>query len=213
MIVVDDHTLFRRGLAHLLDREESITVVSEASSGPGLVEQLQGHSVDVVILDVTMPDLDGIETIAHLAANYPEVKVLVLSEQGDRDTLFAAIAAGARGYMLKDTEPEELVQAIAALAEGGSIVSPSVMPQLLQGVREIGYDPARAERQRLHLSTREIEILSELATPKSPAQIAQSLFISVKTVRNHTSSIYRKLGVNSRMKAVTKATALRLIPR
>ena len=188
-------------------------MVSEASSGSGLVEQLQSHSVDVVILDVTMPDLDGIETIVYLAANHPQVKVLVLSERGDRDTLFAAIAAGARGYILKDTEPEELVQAIAVLAEGGSVVSPSVMPQLFQGVREIGYDPAKAERQRLRLSPREIEILSELATPKSPAQIAQSLFISVKTVQNHTSSIYRKLEVNSRMEAVTKATALGIIPR
>ena len=213
VIVANHHTLFRRGLAQLLDREESITVVSEASSGRGVVEQLRSRTVDVVILDLTMPDMDGIETIAYLTEHYPEVKVLVLSERGDRETLFAAIEAGAGGYMLKDTEPDELVRAIAVLAGGGSIVSPSVTPQLFQGVREMGYDPARAERQRLHLSEREIEILSELATSKSPTQIAQSLFISTKTVQNHTSNIYRKLGVNSRMQAVTKATALGVIPR
>src|SRR5665811_112462 len=208
VILADDHALFRQGLAHLLDLEEGIAVVSQASSGREVLETLAGRTVDVVIMDITMPDMDGIETTAFITRHHPEVKVLVLSAHEDRESLFAAIEAGAAGYLLKDTEPAELSRAIAVVAQGGSIVSPAVTPHLLQGVREMGYDPARAERERFNLSDREIEILTHLATPRSPAQIGKALFISTKTVQNHIANIYRKLGVNSRMEAVTKAAEL-----
>lgn len=213
VILADDHALFRQGLAQLLSAEPDIAVMYQASSGREVLEKLKTQKVDVVIMDISMPDIDGIAATREIAQRYPQVKVLVLSAHEDRDSLFGAIEAGATGYVLKDTEPEELAKAIRIVARGGSIVSPSVTPQLLQGVREVGYDPAEAERRRLNLSDREVQILRELATPKSPAQIGRELFISTKTVQNHISSIYRKLGVGSRTEAVMKAMDLGLTPK
>ncbi|MHB8868647.1 MAG: response regulator transcription factor [Thermoleophilia bacterium] len=213
VILADDHALFRQGLARLLELEPDITIMSQAASGREVLEKLKNQTVDVVIMDITMPDMDGVEATTVISQQYPGVKVLVLSAHEDRDSLFAAIDAGAKGYILKDTEPEELARAIRVVAAGGSIVSPSVTPQLLQGVREMGYDPSEAERQRLNLSDREIEILRQLATPKSPAQIGRELFISTKTVQNHISNIYRKLDVNSRTEAVMTAMEFGLIAK
>lgn len=213
MILADDHALFRQGLARLLELEPDITIMSQVASGREVLEKLKNQTVDVVIMDITMPDMDGVEATTVISQQYPDVKVLVLSAHEDRDSLFAAIDAGAKGYILKDTEPEELARAIRVVAAGGSIVSPSVTPQLLQGVRDMGYDPSEAERQRLNLSDREIEILRQLATPKSPAQIGRELFISTKTVQNHISNIYRKLDVNSRTEAVMTAMEFGLIAK
>ncbi|MHB1344635.1 MAG: response regulator transcription factor [Thermoleophilia bacterium] len=213
VILADDHALFRQGLARLLELEPDITIMSQVASGREVLEKLKNQTVDVVIMDITMPDMDGVEATTVISQQYPGVKVLVLSAHEDRDSLFAAIDAGAKGYILKDTEPDELARAIRVVAAGGSIVSPSVTPQLLQGVREMGYDPSEAERQRLNLSDREIEILRQLATPKSPAQIGRELFISTKTVQNHISNIYRKLDVNSRTEAVMTAMEFGLIAK
>lgn len=213
LFLADDHALFRQGLARLLDMQEGITVLSETSSGREVLERLKDHSVDVVILDVAIQDMSGIEAIAAISAQHPDVKVLVLTEHDDRQTLFSAIEAGAGGYILKDAESEALIRAIAIVASGGSILSPTVTTQLFEGIREMGYDPAGAERRRLHLSDREVQILSELATAKSPLQIAKRLFVSPRTVQNHAFNIYRKLGVHSRMEAVIKAAELGVIPK
>lgn len=213
VILADDHVLFRQGLARLLALEPDIVVVAQASTGREVLERLKIQLPDIVIMDITMPDMDGVEATAQVSALYPQVKVLMLSAHEDRDALFAAIDAGAAGYLIKDTEPEEFARAIRVVAAGGSIVSPSVTTQLLQGVREMGYDPAETERRRLSLSDRELEILRQLSTPKSPAQIGRELFISTKTVQNHISNIYRKLDVNSRTEAVIRAMELGLITR
>ncbi|MBU2604106.1 MAG: response regulator transcription factor [Actinobacteria bacterium] len=213
VILADDHVLFRQGLARLLDLEPDIVVMAQASTGREVLERLKVQLPDLVIMDITMPDMDGVEATAQVTALYPQVKVLVLSAHEDRDALFAAIDAGAAGYLIKDTEPEELARAIRVVAAGGSIVSPSMTTQLLQGVREMGYDPAETERRRLSLSDRELEILRQLSTPKSPAQIGRELFISTKTVQNHISNIYRKLDVNSRTEAVIRAMDLGLTTR
>ncbi len=213
VILADDHILFRQGLARLLDLEPDIVVMAQASTGREVLERLKVQLPDLVIMDITMPDMDGVEATAQVTTLYPQVKVLVLSAHEDRDALFAAIDAGAAGYLIKDTEPEELARAIRVVAAGGSIVSPSMTTQLLQGVREMGYDPAETERRRLSLSDRELEILRQLSTPKSPAQMGRELFISTKTVQNHISNIYRKLDVNSRTEAVIRAMELGLITR
>ncbi len=213
VILADDHVLFRQGLARLLELESDIVVMAQASTGREVLERLKVQLPDVVIMDITMPDMDGVEATAQVSALYPQVKVLVLSAHEDRDALFAAIDAGAAGYLIKDTEPEELARAIRVVAAGGSIVSPSVTAQLLQGVREMGYDPAETERRKLSLSDRELEILRQLSTPKSPAQIGRELFISTKTVQNHISNIYRKLDVNSRTEAVVRSMELGLVTR
>ncbi|MCZ7662126.1 MAG: response regulator transcription factor [Thermoleophilia bacterium] len=213
VILADDHALFRQGLAQLLETESDIAIVSQAANGREVLDRLHHRNADVVLMDITMPAMDGITAIREISQNHPGVKVLVLSAHEDRDSLFAAIEAGAQGYVLKDSEPEELAGAIRVVAGGGSIVSPSVTPQLLRRVREVGWNPAEAERSRLNLSDREMEVLRELATPKSPAHIGRELLISTKTVHNHIASIYKKLAVNSRTEAVMKAIDVRLIPR
>jgi two-component system, NarL family, response regulator DegU len=211
LILADDHALFREGLAQILSSESDLAVIAQVSSGREVLNKLKSCLVDVVIMDVTMPDMDGIEATRIILEQYPTVKVLVLSAHEDRESLFAAIEAGAKGYLIKDTEPEELARAIRIVAKGGSVVSPAITAHLLEGVREMGYDPAEAEKKRLNLSDREVEVLRELATPKNPAQIGRELFISTKTVQNHISNIYRKLAVGNRTEAVMKALDLGLI--
>jgi two-component system response regulator DegU len=211
LILADDHALFREGLAQILSSESDLAVIAQVSSGREVLNKLKSYLVDVVIMDVTMPDMDGIEATRIILEQYPTVKVLVLSAHEDRESLFAAIEAGAKGYLIKDTEPEELARAIRIVAKGGSVVSPAITAHLLEGVREMGYDPAEAEKKRLNLSDREVEVLRELATPKNPAQIGRELFISTKTVQNHISNIYRKLAVGNRTEAVMKALDLGLI--
>lgn len=213
VIIADDHVLFREGLAQILETEPDIIVAAQASTGREVLSHLEEMDADLIIMDITMPDMDGIEATESIMADHSDVAVLVLSAHEDRETLFRSIEAGARGYLLKDTAPDELASAIRTVSEGGSVVSPSITPQLLEGVREMGYDPAEAEKRRLHLSEREMEILHDLSTSKSPAQIGRDRYISTKTVQNHISSIYRKLDVNSRTEAVMKAMELGLISK
>lgn len=214
VILADDHTLFREGLAQILSTENDILIRAQVSTGREVLDRLQHMAVDVVIMDITMPDMDGIEATRLASHAHPRVSVLMLSAHEDRESLFAAIDAGAKGYLLKDTDPDDFAKAIRIVAAGGSIVSPSVTPHLLQGIRHMGgYDPVEASKRRLNLSDREIEILRELATAKTPPQISRDLFISPKTVQNHLSRIYRKLGVGSRTEAVMKSIELGLLPR
>jgi two-component system response regulator DegU len=213
IVLADDHTLFREGLAQLLSTEVDIVVQAQVSTGREALRYLEGNSSDVVVMDITMPDMDGIEATRELSRRFPQVAVLILSAHDDADSLFAAIQAGACGYLLKDTEPEEFAKSIRVVANGGSLISPYITPHLLQGIREMGYRPAEAERRRLQLSDRELEVLRELSTAKTPAQIARDLFISTKTVQNHMSNLYRKLGVTNRAEAVVKAAHLGLLPK
>ena len=212
VILADDHALFRQGLARLLSAESDITITAQASTGREVLDRLRAKRVDVVLMDITMPDVDGIKATRSIVERYPSVKVLILSGREDRDALFSAIEAGAKGYVLKDADPEELAQAIRVVAEGGSFVSASVTPKLLEGVREMGYDPVFSERRRFSLSGREADILDQLITSKSPAQIGRELYISTKTVQNHIANIYRKLDVSTRTEAIARAEALGLIP-
>ena len=135
----------------------------------------------------------------------------MLSAREDRDALFSAISAGARGYVAKDAEPEQLYAAIDVVFRGGTVLSTGVAANLGEGIRQLDYAPGAYEQRRLELTDRELEILRLLATPRSPAQIAAELFLSKKTVQNHISAIYRKLGVGSRSEAIVKGMELHLI--
>src|SRR5660397_184096 len=210
IILADDHVLFREGLAQILDTEPDIIIVAQASTGREALSRLKEKGANLVVMDISMPDMDGIEATKMIASEYPNVAVLVLSAHEDSKSLFSSIEAGARGYLLKDSAPHELAAAIREVAGGGSVVSQSMTPKLLQGVREIGYDPVQTERRRFNLSDREMEILEALATSKSPNQIGRELYISTKTVQNHISNVYRKLEVNSRTEAVMKSLELGL---
>jgi len=186
-------------------------VAAEAASGPEALAAAAANPGCVLLLDLAMPGMGGLEVAKRLAERGDEVKVVILSAREDRDALFSAISAGARGYVAKDAEPEQLFAAIDLVVRGGTVLSTGVAASLGEGIRALDYAPGAYEQRRLELTDRELEILRLLATPRSPAQIAAELFLSKKTVQNHISAIYRKLEVRSRAEAIVRGMELHLI--
>jgi DNA-binding NarL/FixJ family response regulator len=210
VIIADDHSLFRQGLRQLLEAE-GYEVAAEASTGEEALEASAASPGAVLLLDINMPGVDGLETARQLAERGTDVKVIILSAREDRDALFSAIAAGARGYVAKDAEPDQLFAAIDVVQRGGTVLSDAVAANLGEGLRELDYTPGAYEQHHFELTDRELEVLRLLATPKSPAQMAAELFLSKKTIQNHISAIYRKLKVRNRSEAVVKGIELHLI--
>ena len=210
VIIADDHGLFRQGLRQLLEGEGYV-VAAEATSGDEALVSVAEHPGCVLLLDIAMPGMSGLEVARRLAARGDDVKVVMLSAREDRDALFSAISAGARGYVAKDAEPEQLYAAIDVVSGGGTVLSTGVAANLGEGIRQLDYAPGAYEQRRLALTDRELEILRLLATSRTPAQIAAEIFLSKKTVQNHISAIYRKLGVGSRSEAIIKGMDLHLI--
>ena len=166
----------------------------------------------MLLLDIAMPGMNGLDVARRLAERGDDVKVVMLSAREDRDALFSAISAGARGYVAKDAEPDQLFAAIDLVLRGGTVLSTGVAQNLGEGIRQLDYAPGAYEQRRLALTDRELEILRLLATPKSPAQMAVAAVpVSKKTVQNHISAIYRKLDVRSRSEAIVKGMELHLI--
>jgi len=212
VIIADDHALFRQGLRQLLTAE-GYEVVAEATTGEEALAAVAAHPGCVLLLDIAMPGVDGFEVARRLSEQGADVKVVMLSAREDRDALFSAISAGARGYVAKDADPDQLFAAIDLVMRGGTVLSTGVAESLGEGIRELEYKPGAYQQRRLDLTDRELEILRLLATPKSPAQIAAELYLSKKTVQNHISAIYRKLGVGNRAEAIVKGMELHLIER
>jgi DNA-binding NarL/FixJ family response regulator len=210
VIIADDHGLFRQGLKQLLEAEGYV-VVAEAAGGDEAIATVAENQGCILLLDISMPGMSGLDVARRLSERGDDVKVIILSAREDRDALFSAISAGARGYVAKDAEPEQLFGAIDLVVKGGTVLSTGVAANLGEGIRQLDYAPGAYEQRRLELTDRELEILRLLATPRSPAQIASELFLSKKTVQNHISAIYRKLGVRSRAEAIVKGMELHLI--
>ena len=205
VLLVDDHDLFRTGLAKLL-LEQGVHVIGEAATGDGALRLVHELSPDVVVMDLNMPGLTGVEATREISASSPRTHVVVLTISEDDDDIVDAVMAGACGYLLKNSTVQELVAGIAAAAEGDSLISPQVGTKVLQqlrakttGVRR-GGDPPRIE-----LSERELDVLRLIAIGKDNAQIAQELFISPKTVKNHISNILMKLQIENRIQAAVYA--------
>ncbi len=201
VLVVDDHTVVRRGLVALLNTEPGIQVVGEAANGAEAVERADALQPQVVLMDLVMPEMDGVEATRRILSRHPDSQVLVLTSFGSDAKLFPAVRAGAVGYLLKDTSPEELVKAIRRTAAGESPLNPSVARRLL---RELAHEE-RAAPQGEPLSARETEVLRELARGLANEEIGARLFISEATVRTHVSSILAKLGVSNRTQAALYA--------
>jgi len=205
VLIAEDHPLFREGMRGRLERVADITVVGEAASGEEAVELAGNLEPDVILMDIKMPGLNGIEATREILRSSPRggVGVLVLSMFEDDDSVFAAMRAGARGYLLKDSGGEGVVHAIRAVASGEAVFGPGVAERI------IGYfsAPRSAAPQRAfpELTEREEEILSLVAQGKSNQEIARQLFVSLKTVRNHVSNILLKLQVADRAQAVIRA--------
>ena len=203
VLIADDHPLFREGMRGRLDRVADVAVVGEAASGDEAVELAHKLEPDVILMDIKMPGLSGIEATREIQRANPQIGILVLTMFEDDDSVFAAMRAGAKGYLLKDSGGEGVVRAIRAVASGEAVFGPGVAERI------IGFfsAPRTAAPQRAfpELTEREEEVLSLVAQGKSNREIARQLFVSLKTVRNHVSNILLKLQVADRAQAVIRA--------
>ena len=203
VLIADDHPLFREGMRGRLDRVGDITVVGEAASGDEAVELARELEPHVILMDIKMPGLNGIEATREIRQASPEVGVLVLTMFEDDDSVFAAMRAGAKGYLLKDSGGEEVVYAIRAVASGEAVFGSGVAERIIGFFS--GPRPATPQRAFPELTEREEEVLSLVAQGRSNQEIARQLFVSLKTVRNHVSNILVKLQVADRAQAVIRA--------
>lgn len=205
LVVVDDHALFRAGLINLLADYPEFEVVGEAGNGRDGYAVVQERQPDLVLLDVNMPVMDGVETVRAIRKDN-KTRILMLTISKNDEDLFGAINAGADGYLLKNAEPDELRQAILTVAEGKGVLSPDVTAQVLRVIATSqGYSPDGG------LSKREIEVLECLAQGKTTSQISAELFISENTVKTHVRRILEKLDAGNRVEAVSKATQMGII--
>jgi DNA-binding NarL/FixJ family response regulator len=204
VLVVDDHDLFRTGLRNLLE-EEGVNVVGEAENGENAIRLASDLTPDVVIMDLNMPGVGGVETTKRLSSLAPLSRVVVLTISADDDDVMNAVMAGACGYLLKDSSIQELIAGIRAASEGESLISPQIAAKVLQRLRAQSKDVDAAETIRAELSDRELEVLKLIANGKDNAQIARELFISPKTVKNHISNILMKLQIENRIQAAVYA--------
>lgn len=220
VLLVDDQALFREGLRTLLSIRPDLEVVGEAENGREAVERTIELRPDVVLMDLRMPVLNGVAATRQLQAERPESKVIVLTTFDDDEYVFDGLRAGAVGYLLKDVSSDKLVEAIRAAARGESFLEPSIAAKVvaeftrLSGGGRSGDTQPRMEEERPlvePLSERELEILAVLAAGASNREIAQQLYITEGTVKNHVTNILGKLGVRDRMQAALKARELGLV--
>jgi len=201
VLVADDHAIVRKGICALLATEPGIEVVGEAKDGRDVIVEAQRLQPDVILMDLVMPGMDGLEAIRHITAHQPETRILVLTSFAGDDKVFPAIKAGALGYLLKDSGPEELVRAIHQVHRGKSSVHPTVARKLLQELSHPSDRGSGTDR----LTEREVEVLQLVAQGQSNRQISKRLAISEATVRTHVSNILAKLNLSSRTQAALYA--------
>jgi DNA-binding NarL/FixJ family response regulator len=203
VLIADDHPVFRFGLRTLLKADSTLEIVGEATNGKEAIAQASELSPDVILMDLNMPGMNGIQAIRRILTDHPEVHILVLTMFDDDDSVFAAMRAGARGYLLKGAEGGETLQAIHVVSTGEAIFSPSIAQRLMQyfGASR----PRGADQPFPDLTEREREVLALIAQGYTNQAIAERLVITPKTVRNHISAIFSKLQVTSRLEAIMRA--------
>ena len=203
VVVIDDHPIVRAGMRAILEGAEGISVVAEGTSGADALRLVARHRPDVLVLDVSLPDLNGLEVARRLREQGSTTTILVLTVHGDRQTVFGLLESGATGYVLKDEALETLVAAVRAAARGESWLSPSVARQVVR--RAVGEERAEPGPPLPSLTPREREVLRLLAQGLDNAAIARRLGVTKRTVQNHVSNIYSKLDVSSRTEAALLA--------
>jgi len=204
VLIVDDHDLFRTGLRNLLE-EQGVQVIGEAATGAEAVRIVREIAPDVVVMDLNMPGMGGVDATRHISSIAPLTRVVMLTISDEDSDVMDAILAGACGYLLKDSSIDELISGIEAAAKGESLISPTIAAKVLQRVRATSAQPEIAEAIRSELSDREIEVLKLIANGKDNADIARELVISPKTVKNHISNILMKLQIENRIQAAVYA--------
>ena len=204
VLLVDDHDLFRTGLRNLLE-EQDVVIVGEAATGNEAVRQVRDLTPEVVVMDLNMPGISGVDATRQITSIAPLTRVVVLTISDQDADVMDAILAGACGYLLKDSSIQDLMAGIRAASHGESLISPNIAAKVLQRVRATSTQPEIANTIRAELSDREIEVLKLIANGKDNALIAADLHISPKTVKNHISNILMKLQIDNRIQAAVYA--------
>jgi len=208
VLIADDHAIVREGLRTILGFQEGVEVVGEASDGQEAVDLAQELLADVVLMDIRMSKLDGVEATRRIKAQNPQIGVIVLTNYDDDRYVFEGIEAGASGYLLKDIGADDLSEAIHRVARGESLMAPSVLRKVLD---EFAHRAEERELPHEGLTPRELEVLQALARGLKNEEIAKELFITEKTVKSHLGSIFSKLGVNDRSQAILYAIKHKLV--
>lgn len=217
VLVVDDQAIVREGIRSMLALEPDITVSGEAANGYEALQQVATQPPDLVLMDVRMPEMDGLTALERIKALAPRTSVLMLTLYDDPDYLLRAVVAGAAGYVLKDTAREDLVRAIRITAEGGAIVAPSLLPELLKRIGRMGRErlgrlaDGEACQPARTLSEREIQVLALIAEGLTNQEIGERLVLSPTTVKTHVQNILQKLDVSDRTQAAVYAVRCGLV--
>ncbi|MBI3742289.1 MAG: response regulator transcription factor [Chloroflexi bacterium] len=213
VLIVDDQTLMRQGLKILLELESDLRVVGEASEGVAALAEVESRKPDVVLMDVRMPRMNGVDATRAIRAKFPHTQVIILTTFDDDEYVFDGLRAGAMGYLLKDADAQVLADAIRRVARGEALIQPSIARKVVGEFARMGARaPTSAQIQNVEeLSEREIEIVRLIATGLSNREIADKLFITEGTVKNHVTNILGKLGVRDRTQAALRAREMGLI--
>jgi NarL family two-component system response regulator LiaR len=201
ILVVDDHPIVREGLVAILEAQDDFNVVAEANNGDEALKQYRRHSPDVVMMDLEMPQVDGVQAIQLIRGHDAEAKVVVLTAYDTDERILQAVQAGARGYLLKGAPRDDIFRAVRVVNNGGSLLEPAVAGKLLQHVGGI----MRGDNREEELTPRELDVLTHMARGLRNKEIATELFITERTVKFHANAIYQKLAVGGRTEAVSKA--------
>ena len=201
VLIVDDHTVVRDGLSAILGREEDIVVVGEASNGLESIDKARQLNPSVVLMDLRMPEVDGVEAMRRIRETQPDINFLVLTTFDTDEYIYRAIEVGAKGFLLKDASREDLFKAVRAVHRGESLIEPGVAARVLNRFVQLSQQSSQHEL----LSEREREVLQLMAKGAANKEIAASLSVSESTVKTHVANIFQKLGVNDRTGAVTEA--------
>ena len=207
LMIVDDHTVVRDGLTSMLERQDDFQVIGQASNGLEAVERVSALQPDVILMDLRMPELDGVEAMRRISSERPGTRFIVLTTYDSDEYIFDAIEAGAKGYLLKDTSRDDLFEAVRAVHRGESGIEPGVAARVLDRFAQL----SREEAQAPLLSEREVEVLQLMAKGSANKEIAASLSITDSTVKTHVANIFQKLDVSGRTEAVTQALQMGII--
>lgn len=213
IVLIDDHKLFREGVKRILEFEPAFNVVAEGGDGNIATKLVKEYNPEVVLMDINMPNMNGIQATANLVTHFPDTNVIILSIHDDESYVTHALKTGARGYLLKEMDSNSLIDAIKVVSEGGSYLHPKVTHNLVQEYRRLSRESALNPSSKgieyskpLHILTkRECQVLQLMAEGNSNRAISESLYISEKTVKNHVSNILQKMKVNDRTQAVVTA--------
>lgn len=203
ILIADDHLIVRQGLRLILETEAGLELAGEASDGAEAIQRCAELKPDVVLMDLRMPGMDGLTAIEHLHVEQPQIAIVILTTFNEDDLMLRGLRAGAKGYLLKDTDRQTLFSAIRAAARGETLFQPGVLTRLLSRVAE---NPSDSSPSNFNLTGREHEVLTAVARGERSKEIAVQLKISERTVKAHLASIYNKLGVDSRASAIAVAS-------